>query len=71
MFCSIQRDVQIEEGELTMFVMEMPDIPSKYAKVIPVQASHSPETKATYERTIGICAPIDYPPNAPQRPCKT
>jgi hypothetical protein len=57
-----------EEGEVTMFMMDMPDVPPQYTQVMLVQASQSQQTKAQYERTIGVCQLINNPPNAPKEP---
>jgi len=64
----IQPGFDFEEGEVSMFVMDMPDLPPQYEQVMLVQASQSQQTKAQYERTIGLCALINNPPNAPKEP---
>ncbi len=37
-------------------MVDMPHVPPQYAQVMLVQASQSQQTKAKYDRTIGVCA---------------
>jgi hypothetical protein len=57
----VQPQLGFEEGEVNMFVMDMPDLPPQYAQVMLVQASQSQPAK--YDRTIGICQAIENPPH--------
>ncbi len=49
-------------------MVDMPHVPPQYAQVMLVQASQSQQTKAKYDRTIGVCALVNNPPNAPREP---
>ena len=46
-------------------MVDMPDLPPQYAQVMLVQASQSQQTKAKYDRTIGVCNLIENPAHPP------
>ena len=48
-----------------MFFIEMPDVPPQYQQVMLVQAAQSPQTKAQYDRLVGVCHPIESVGMAP------
>ena len=48
-----------------MFFIEMPDVPPQYQQVMLVQAAQSPQTKAQYDRLVGVCHPIESAGMAP------
>jgi hypothetical protein len=47
--------------------LDMPDVPSQYQPVVIAQVSQARDSAKT-DRSIGICALIDNPPNAPREP---
>ncbi len=59
----------LQQGEINMFVMDMPDVPPQYAPVIIAQAvqtqQQAPEGSKKVDRTIGVCHLIENPSNPP------
>jgi hypothetical protein len=51
---------------MTMFVMDVPDMPPQYTPVVIAQASQATEANATTGRTIGVCHLIENPPIPPE-----
>jgi Matrixin len=67
LFNDVQPDFEFEEGEVTMFVMDMPDAPPQQAQVMFVQLAQSQQTKTKYDRTIGVCRAVEnHDPDHPQ-----
>jgi Matrixin len=51
-----------------MILMDSPQPPLKQQQVMLIQTSQSPQVKAKYARTIGVCNLVENPPNAPPVP---
>jgi len=58
----VQPHLSFEQGDVTMFVMDMPDVPPQYAPVVIAQASQAQKGDAKTDRTIGVCHLIQNPP---------
>ena len=57
----VQPTLNFEQGDVTMLVMDMPDVPPQYAPVLIAQASLSQRGSAVFDRTIGVCQPVENP----------
>jgi VCBS repeat-containing protein len=67
LFNDIQPEFDFEEGEVTMFVMDMPDAPPQQAQVMLVQVAKQQQTKAKFNRIIGVCQVVEnHDPAHPQ-----
>jgi hypothetical protein len=67
----MQSDLNLQQGEINMLIMDMPNVPPQYAPVVIAQAEQAqPQlvvASAMAERTIGVCQLIqgaDMPPSA-------
>jgi hypothetical protein len=52
-----QTELNIEQGETTVFTLDIPDVPQHYASVMVAQANQAVANK---ERAIGYCGAVDY-----------
>lgn len=52
-----QTELNIEQGETTVFTLDIPDVPQHYASVMVAQSNQAAAGK---ERAIGICYAVDY-----------
>lgn len=63
LFAEVQPYLNLAQGEVTMFVMDMPDVPPQYAPVVIAQGVQiQPQASvgsAKIDRTIGVCQLID------------
>jgi hypothetical protein len=63
LFAKVQPHLNFEQGDVVMFVMDMPDVPEQYAPVVIAQASQA-QTSGKTDRTIGVCQLIENRPES-------
>jgi len=64
LFDEVQPHLGFDQGDITMFVMDLPDVPPQYAPVVIAEAKQAQKGIANTERTIGVCHLIDAQPES-------
>jgi hypothetical protein len=54
----VKTDLNLTQGEVTMFIPDMPNVPPQDVPIIIAQANQAQQGVAVTERKIGLCAPI-------------
>jgi hypothetical protein len=67
LFADVQPYLNLEAGDVAMFVMDMPDVPPQYAPVVIAQAPQAhPQAQpgsVKFNRTIGVCQLVSSSPD--------
>ena len=58
----IKLDMNLNRGEVTMFIADLPDVPPQNVPVMIAQAKQAQSTDVKTVRTLGVCLPV---PNIP------
>jgi hypothetical protein len=53
----VKTDLELTQGEVTMFIPDMPNVPPQNVPVLIAQANQAQAGDATAIRTLGVCAP--------------
>ena len=56
----VQSELNLQAGDVSVFTLEIPDVPQQYSSALVAQASQSQIASAVKGRAMGICFPIDY-----------
>ena len=54
----VKMDLELNEGEVAMFVLDMPDVPPQFSQVMIAQTNQAQAGAAKPERALGVCHPV-------------
>jgi hypothetical protein len=58
-------DLNLTQGDVTMFIPDMPNVPPQDVPVMIAQANQAQASDVTTIRTLGVCQPIPNMPDSP------
>jgi hypothetical protein len=60
--------LDLNQGDIVMLTLDLPDVPAEYAAAVLVQASQEESAKKSLDRTVGACQVVRNPATLPGKP---
>jgi hypothetical protein len=60
---AVQPTFGFDQGDVSMFIVDIPDVPPQYAPVVLAQSSQVQAAKGEFDRVIGVCQLVENPAN--------